>query len=91
MNCHECVENCPQGFGMVKLIVRLKNMAVAKGVYPEVIGHRVSELHESGYSFPPSEDAREALGLPRIKSPDMKKLRKLLEEKAEQDSTNRGD
>ncbi len=91
MNCHECIENCPQGFGMVKLIVRLKNLAVAKGVYPEVIGHRVSELHESGYSFPPSEDTREALGLPKIKSPDMAELRKLLEEKTEEDSNERGD
>jgi len=91
MNCHECVERCPQDFGMVKLIFRLKNLAAAQGIYPEVVGHRVSELHERGYSFTPNEDVREELDLPKIKLPDMEKLRKLMEEAATEESDGKGD
>ncbi len=91
MNCHECVERCPQDFGMVKLIFRLKNMAATKGIYPEVVGHRVSELHERGYSFAPNEDIREELDLPKIKLPDMDKLRKLMEDTATEESDGKGD
>ncbi|UCE73135.1 MAG: 4Fe-4S dicluster domain-containing protein [Methanomassiliicoccales archaeon] len=91
MNCHECVEACPQDFGMVKLIVRLKNMAAAKGIYPEVVGHRISELHETGYSFAPDTKLREEIGLMRISPPDIKELRKLLEKAACEKSENEGD
>ncbi|UCG70383.1 MAG: 4Fe-4S dicluster domain-containing protein [Thermoplasmata archaeon] len=91
MNCHECVEHCPQDFGMVKLIVRLKNMAVSKGIYPEVIGHRTSELHDTGYSFAPNEEIREEMGLPEIKGPKVKKLRKLMEKASTENSEDRGE
>ncbi len=76
---------------MVKLIFRLKNMAATKGIYPEVVGHRVSELHERGYSFAPNEDIREELDLPKIKLPDMDKLRKLMEDTATEESDGKGD
>jgi CoB--CoM heterodisulfide reductase subunit B len=90
MNCHECIERCPQRFGMVRLILRLKNLAVAAGIYPDIIGHRTSELHETGYSFAPNMDVREELDLPKIMLPDIKKLRKLMEETKAEDS-NDGD
>jgi heterodisulfide reductase subunit B len=79
MNCHECTTQCPQDFGMVKLIVRLKNMAAEAGIYPEVVGHRTSELHESGYSFAPDIKNRKKMGLAEIKLADMSKLRKLID------------
>jgi CoB--CoM heterodisulfide reductase subunit B len=90
MNCHECIERCPQRFGMVRLILRLKNLAVAAGIYPDIIGHRTSELHDTGYSFAPNMDIREELDLPKIMLPDIKKLRKLMEETKAEDS-NDGD
>ena len=64
---------------MVKLIVRLKNMAAEAGIYPEVVGHRTSELHESGYSFAPDIKKRKKMGLEEIKLADMSKLRKLID------------
>jgi heterodisulfide reductase subunit B len=79
MNCHECTTQCPQDFGMVKLIVRLKNMAAEKGIYPEVVGHRTSQLYESGYSFAPDIKKRKKMGLEEIKPADVSKLRKLIE------------
>ncbi|ODS38540.1 MAG: hypothetical protein A7315_03250 [Candidatus Altiarchaeales archaeon WOR_SM1_79] len=91
MNCHECIDKCPQGFGIVKLIIRLKNLAHAKGIYPEVIGRRISELYESGYSFSPNKKIREYLDLPEIKMPEIKKLRKLMEKARSENSSNRGD
>jgi heterodisulfide reductase subunit B len=90
MNCHECSQECPQGFGMVKLIIKLKNLAASKGIYPEAVGHRISELHESGYSFKMDEKIREELELPKIKLPEVAKLRKLMQE-AEEDSEKGGD
>lgn len=89
MNCHECSQECPQGFGMVKLIIKLKNLAAAKGIYPEAVGHRISELHESGYSFKMDEKIREEMELPKINLPDVAKLRKLMEE-VEEDSEKGG-
>jgi heterodisulfide reductase subunit C len=91
MNCHECIERCPQRFGMVKLIVRLKNLAVASGIYPDVIGRRTTELHDSGYSFSPAMDIREEVDLPKISMPDIKKLRKLMEETKAENSDNGDD
>ena len=78
MNCHECTTLCPQDFGMVKLIIRLKNLAAESGIYPEVVGHRSSSLHEMGYSFEPDIEKREKMGLSEISQPEMEKLRKLI-------------
>ena len=90
MNCHECSQECPQGFGMVKLIIKLKNLAASKGIYPETVGHRISELHESGYSFRMDEKIREEMELPKIILPEVAKLRKLME-KVEGDPEKGGD
>jgi heterodisulfide reductase subunit B len=91
MNCHECTTNCPQDFGMVKLIVRLKNLAAQAGIYPEVVGHRRSELHETGYSFEPDLKKREKMGLSEIEFPDIKKLRKLMDKAKADESEGGGD
>ncbi len=90
MNCHECSQECPQDFGMVKLIIKLKNLAASKGIYPEAVGHRISELHESGYSFKIDEKIREEMELPKIKLPEVAKLRKLMQE-VEEDPEKGGD
>jgi hypothetical protein len=75
---------------MVKLIIKLKNLAVSKGIYPEAVGHRISELHESGYSFKMDEKIREEMDLPKIKLPEVAILRKLMQE-AEEDQEKGGD
>ena len=80
INCHECIQHCPQGFGMVKLLVLLKNLAVESGITPEVLEHRMEELLATGYSFGPDEELRAECGLGDICEPDMDKLRKLIEE-----------
>jgi heterodisulfide reductase subunit C len=90
MNCHECTTQCPQDFGMVKLIVKLKNLAVEAGIYPEVVGHRASELHKGGYSFPPDFEKRKDLGLGEISMPDMDNLKKLMK-KVKAEEKNEGD
>jgi heterodisulfide reductase subunit B len=80
INCHECIEHCPQGFGMVKLWVMLKNMAVAKGIRPEVVTHRLEELAETGYSFAPDEEKRQTCGLECISAPDTDEINRILKE-----------
>jgi hypothetical protein len=55
---------------MVKLIFRLKNMAIERGICPEVIINRDTELSKSGYSFKPNDEVRKKLGLPPITCAD---------------------
>jgi heterodisulfide reductase subunit B len=90
MNCHECTQLCPQDFGFVKLLVRLKNLAAAKGIYPETIGHRMSELHETGYSFPPNTEIRDDMELCKIKFPDMTELHRLMEKTKKEEPKKEG-
>jgi heterodisulfide reductase subunit B len=78
MNCHECIENCPQGFGMVKFIFKLKNLAIERGICPDVITHRDVELTKSGYAFKPDAELRKKLGLPEIKGAEKKDIMKII-------------
>jgi heterodisulfide reductase subunit B len=80
MNCHECTQHCPQNFGMVKLIVMLKNLAVQNGIVPEVVANRRMQLQDSSYSFEPNEELRSRLGLDEIKGTNIETFRKLIEE-----------
>ena len=78
MNCHECIDRCPQGFGIVKLIFRLKNLAIAQGICPEVISNRDTELSTSGLAFKPDSELRKKMGLPSIKGVKQKDISKLI-------------
>jgi heterodisulfide reductase subunit C len=78
LNCHQCIDQCPQGFGMVKLIFNLKNFAISHGIYPEVISHRGTELAKSGYAFPLKSEVREKMNLPARKGADINDIRELL-------------
>jgi heterodisulfide reductase subunit B len=51
MNCHECVEKCPQGYGMVRLMITLKNRASEMGIRPDVVDRRLESLRASGFAF----------------------------------------
>ena len=78
MNCHECINHCPQGFGMVKFIFRLKNLATQHGICPEVIANRDKALSSTGYAFEADNALRKKLGLPPIKGSAPKDLSKLI-------------
>lgn len=80
INCHECVQHCPQGFGMVRLWILLKNLATARGLNPEVLDHRMEELEASGFSFTPDEALRSECGLDCISAPDIKDFKRLIDE-----------
>jgi CoB--CoM heterodisulfide reductase subunit B len=88
MNCHECIEKCPQNFGMVKLIVRLKNLAAERGIKPDVVMHRIEELKKSGYSFPPDTECREDMGLLECVPPEMALFKKIMEELSSEKSSD---
>ena len=77
-NCHECKEHCPQGFGTVDLIFRLRNLAIEQGIFPEVVGHRDSEFAGSGYGFAPNNEIRSKLGLPEITGAEIKDIKKMI-------------
>ncbi len=78
MNCHECIERCPQGFGMVKLMFRLKNLAIERGICPEVILNRDNELSKTGFAFALDNKVRKKLGLPPIKCAEPDEIMKII-------------
>jgi heterodisulfide reductase subunit C len=78
MNCHECIERCPQDFGMVKLIFRLKNLAIERGICPDVMSNRDTELSTSGFAFKPNSELRKKMGLPEIEGAESKDILKLI-------------
>jgi heterodisulfide reductase subunit B len=80
VNCHECIQHCPQGFGMVKLWIMLKNMASEQGLAPEVLDHRLEALEAYGFSFQPDEEIREECGLDCIQAPDADTFKRLIQE-----------
>ncbi len=80
INCHECIQHCPQDFGMVRLWVLLKNLAAERGLAPEALGHRMEELETSGFAFTPNEELRSECGLDCVSAPEMDAFRKLIED-----------
>jgi heterodisulfide reductase subunit B len=80
INCHECVQHCPQGFGMVRLWILLKNLAAERGLAPEVLDHRMEAMEASGFSFKPDEELRAECGLDCVPAPDIEKFKRLIEE-----------
>jgi heterodisulfide reductase subunit C len=79
INCHECVQHCPQGFGMVRLWILLKNLAASRGLAPDVLDHRMEELGTSGFAFAPDEATRAECGLGCIPAPDVEDIRRIIE------------
>ena len=79
INCHECVQHCPQDFGMVSLWIMLKNLAAERGLAPDVLGRRMEGLETSGFAFAPDEGLRAECGLDCVPAPDMESFRRLID------------
>jgi heterodisulfide reductase subunit C len=64
LECHTCIELCPQGFGMEKAIKELKRMAVDRGHEPQLVKKTIDTYMKTGKIGEPSKPQRKKLGLP---------------------------
>lgn len=66
LECHTCVELCPQVFGMEKAIKELKRIAVQKGYEPQLVKKTIDTYTKTGKIGEPSKTQRKKLGLPDL-------------------------
>ncbi|MEW6674452.1 MAG: heterodisulfide reductase-related iron-sulfur binding cluster, partial [Nitrospirota bacterium] len=86
LECHTCIELCPQAFGMEKAIKELKRMAVEKGHEPQLVKKTIDTYTKTGKIGEPSKTQRRKLGLPDAPESGVegwKRLIKKLEVKSE--------
>ncbi len=81
-NCYSCYERCPQDVRPIEIIITLKNIAVEEGKSPDEIirfSEAVEKTGESVVHTTTVDRRREALGLKKLKKPQIEELKKLLE------------
>lgn len=54
--CYNCAERCPKGVDTVDAIIKLRNLAVKKGNFPQVHLSAIENLYNTGNGFPLSEE-----------------------------------
>jgi heterodisulfide reductase subunit C len=80
--CDTCDEVCPQKVELTEIFVLLKNKSIERGEGPEYYATQASVILENGKAIPMQsaiERRREQLGLPKIMTPDVNEVKKLLE------------
>lgn len=80
--CDTCDEVCPQKVELTEIFTILKNMSVIKGEAPAHYTGQASTVLEHGKAIPMQpaiERRRDQLGLPKIVTPDVAEVKKLLE------------
>ena len=81
--CQKCVEQCPQNIEVTEIFTKLKNESYNKGTSPDSINMQVQMVFDNGVAIPltpPIARRRGQLGLPEIKTADVKEIQELLKE-----------
>jgi heterodisulfide reductase subunit C len=79
--CFTCTDRCPQDVEVASVIRVLRNLAVEKGVVPQVFKEQASSILESGYAYKIPElriKKREIVGLPPLPRGNPEGIRKTL-------------
>jgi len=79
--CFTCTDRCPQDVEVASVIRVLRNLAVEKGVVPQVFKEQASSILESGYAYKIPElriKKRETVGLPPLPKGNPEGIRKTL-------------
>ncbi len=79
--CDTCDEVCPQKVELTEIFTILKNMSVERGEAPDYYTIQASTILENGKAIPMQpaiERRRDQLGLPKVMSPDVNEVKKLL-------------
>jgi heterodisulfide reductase subunit C len=80
-NCYQCEDRCPEGVPLTTLLIRLRNMAVARGFIPASVQKEIETLAGHGFTYPPVKSMisrRKQLGLPGLPRPADDEMRKLM-------------
>ncbi|MDI3280806.1 MAG: heterodisulfide reductase-related iron-sulfur binding cluster [Bacillota bacterium] len=80
IDCHTCYEMCPQRFGMERVFLMLKHIAMERGAVPKGIERAVGEFLKSGRLIAPDERARQSLGMGKLPADGRAELLRLLAE-----------
>ena len=79
--CDTCDEVCPQKVELTEIFTILKNISVERGEAPDYYTTQASTILENGKAIPMQpaiERRREQLGLPKVLTPDVTEVQKLL-------------
>ena len=71
-NCYQCQDRCPEGVPLTTLLIRLRNMAVDRGLTPAAVQKEIDTLAAHGFTYPPAKSIisrRQRLGLPDLPRP----------------------
>ncbi|MFX1237562.1 MAG: 4Fe-4S dicluster domain-containing protein [Promethearchaeota archaeon] len=80
--CDTCDEVCPQKVELTEIFTILKNISIERGEAPAYYTTQASTIIENGKAIPMQpaiEKRRQQLGLPKIMTPDVEEVKKLLE------------
>jgi heterodisulfide reductase subunit C len=80
--CFTCTDRCPQGVEVASVLRVLRNLAVKKGVVPQVFIELNSSINDTGYAYriPDLRHRKRAeAGLPPLPKANCKDVSKLLE------------
>ena len=71
-NCYQCEDRCPEGIPLTTLLIRLRNMAVDRGLIPASVKKEIETLAASSFTYPPAKSMiqrRKRLGLSDLPRP----------------------
>ena len=71
-SCYQCEDRCPEGIPLTTLLIRLRNMAVERGLIPASVQKEIETLARYSFTYPPAKSMiqrRKRLGLPDLPRP----------------------
>lgn len=81
-SCYQCEDRCPEGVPLTTLLIRLKNMAVDRGLIPASVQKEIDTLGTHSFTFPPAKSIiarRKRLGLPDLPRPAQAEMHTLID------------
>jgi heterodisulfide reductase subunit C len=79
LECHTCLDLCPQKFGMEKVFSLLKTMAVEKKLAPSTVKAMMETFMSTSKLGEPQKTLRKKLDLPEAKEGGVEDWKKLME------------
>ncbi len=80
-SCYQCEYRCPEGVPLTTLLIRLKNMAVEKGLIPDSVKKEIETIVTHSFTYPPAKSInsrRKRLGLPDLPRPAKAEMQTLI-------------
>ena len=81
-SCYQCEDRCPEGIPLTTLLIRIKNMAVEKGLIPNSVKKEIETIVTHSFTYPPAKSIssrRKRLGLPDLPRPAETEMQTLID------------